>query len=559
MSPRIWDPYSVLNIIDRNSNSATCVGKTRFDKRCRWDISDANIREIRAILNERERKSPKFTKKYLRTLAQLSLCEGYHQGQASEVIGAWEDSIDDAEANVATDSQIIADLKLKLQKRESKIAQQSKELGLADENEDALRNEVEQQRSQIAGQRRDLDQAMKELKESLVRTEMVEAQRLTAYNEFNKLRHDLIQAVEKEALLSQEVKTLRRQHAKEVGNSTLLRGECDYLKAELSNAQNLVLGARLDLENSHNATDAQRAELDTLRVTLKATKAELSDSHLATERQTAKLHDTQNITRQVQLDLQTLREANVELEANFTAAQSTLKQTQLESENNRQTAEKQQSELANVQKTLDQTVVELVNSRKSNEERDGELSVVKKLLQQTELDLEKSRKSNGERDGELSIVKELLQQTELDLETSRKRNEEQDGEFAIVKKLLQQIELDLETSRKVDKSQKADLERNLKAYEEQKAKLDSTQALLKTSQVELESSHKTALGQKETADALVTRMRAQIVELEEQLSRGFIDRVVLRFKKWFATVMRGMKRRVRGQREQEEERSHMMV
>lgn len=580
MSQRIWDPYSVLGIIDRNSNSATCVGKTIFDKRCRWDISDANVREIRTILNDREKKRPKYAKKHLRTLARLSLCEGYHQGQASKVIGAWEDSIDDAEANVATDSQTIADLKLKLQKRDKKIVQQSKELELVIENQKALLNKVERlerQRSQLIGQGRDLEQAMKEMRESLARSEILEAQKLTAYEKSDKLEHDLVQAAVKQALLSQRAKTAVQQYTNELEKSMRLHGECDNLKAQLSNAQDSILQARLDLENSHKARHTQETELDTLRATLKA----------ATKKQTSKLHGAQNRTKQVQFDLQTLYEENVELEANLTAAQSTLKQTRLEFESNLQTDRKLQVELVNVKITLDQTVAELVNSRKSNEERDGELSIMKKLLQQTQLESEgnlqaaenqrlelanvqrtldetvvelvNSRKTNEERSGEISALKKLHEQTELDLETIRKKNEEQDGELSAVKKLLQQTGLDLETSRKVDKNQKADLEDNRKTYEEQKAKLDSTQVLLKSSQVELDNSRKTALEQKETADALVARMQAQIAGLQEQVSRSFMDRVVLRFQKWFATVMREMKVRAGGQSGQGEEGPHMMV
>ena len=141
----------------------------------------------------------------------------------------------------------------------------------------------------------------------------------------------------------------------------------------------------------------------------------------------------------------------------------------------------------------------------------------------------------------------------------RSSNEEQEVELSIVKKLLQKTEFDLETSRKVDKNQKADLEHNLKANEKQNAELASAQVLLKASRLELAISHKTALEQKETADAVVTRMQAQIVELEKQLSRGFMDRVVLRFKIWFAAVMRGIRARAGGRSEQGEEGSLMMV
>lgn len=503
MSPRIWDPYSVLNIIDRNNNTATCVGKTKFNKRCRWDISDVNVREIRMILDEREKKRPKYAKKSLKILAELSLCNDYHQGQASQVMEAWKAAIDDAEANLATDSQTINDLKLKLQERKNKIALQSKSLQLAAENEDALHNKVERQRSQLVGQGRDLDQAMKELEESLVRIKKLEAQQSIVHKKSNKLEHDLVQAAVKQVSLSQELRSIQQHRATELGIAADLRIECDNVKAELFNAQNSILQAQLNLENSDKARDAQKTELDSLRITLRLTMAELTNSHVATEKQTTKLYGAQNEIKRAQLDLQTLSDANVELETNLTAALSTLKQTRLDFENNLKTAEKQQAEFAKVHTTLDQTVVELVNSRKSHEEQEKELSIVKKLLQQTELDLE--------------------------------------------------------VSRKVDRNQKAYLEYNLKVNEEQKAELACAQVLVQASQVELEISRKTALEQKEAAGAVVTRMQAQIVELEKQLSRSFIDRVVLRFNMWFATVMRGIRAIAGGGTKQGEEDSLMMV
>lgn len=455
------------------------------------------------ILDEREKKRPKYTKNHLRKLAELSLCNDYHRGQANQVMDVWEDAIDDAEANLATGSQTIDDLKLKLRERKNKIAQQSKNLELAAKNEDVLRHNIEQQRAELAYQKSKLDQVMQTLKGSLVGMGKLEAEESSARKKADKLEHDLVQAAARQASLLQEVWSLQKHHANEWESAAHLRSECDNLKAQLSNAQSSIIQAELNLSNSHKARDAQKTELDGLRVSHKVTMSELLDSHAASGKQIVKLNSAQNRIKQVQLDLQSLRDANIELEANLTAALNTLKQTRLDFENNLKNAEKQQAELANVQTTLDQTVVELVNSCKSNEEQEVELSIVKKLLQQTKLDLE--------------------------------------------------------TSRKVDKNQKVDLEHNLKVNEEQNAELASTQVLLKASQVELEISRKTVLEQKATADAVVTRMQAQIVELEKQLSRGFMDRVVLRFKMWFATVTRGIGARAGGRSEQREDGSLMMV
>ena len=74
----------------------TCVGNTRYGKRCRWDIPDKKFSQICSILDEFETKAPANAISSLKHLAQLSLCEEYHQGQAFEKIDEWEVAIQEA-------------------------------------------------------------------------------------------------------------------------------------------------------------------------------------------------------------------------------------------------------------------------------------------------------------------------------------------------------------------------------------------------------------------------------------------------------------------------------
>jgi chromosome segregation ATPase len=96
MAPIKWDAYRSLNITSRDSGGTTCVGNNRYGKRCRWDIPGKKYSQICFILDEFETKAPAKAISSLDRLAQLSLCEEYHQDQAFEKIDEWEVAIQEA-------------------------------------------------------------------------------------------------------------------------------------------------------------------------------------------------------------------------------------------------------------------------------------------------------------------------------------------------------------------------------------------------------------------------------------------------------------------------------
>jgi hypothetical protein len=93
MAPREWNAYVGLNITSRDSRKMTCVGNTRFGKRCRIDIEGASFRKVRAILDAMESQPPNKAMKQLEKLAQLSLCSEWHQDQEDDMVEQWERAI----------------------------------------------------------------------------------------------------------------------------------------------------------------------------------------------------------------------------------------------------------------------------------------------------------------------------------------------------------------------------------------------------------------------------------------------------------------------------------
>jgi len=96
MPPIKWDAYRSFNITSRDSDGMTCVGTANYGNRCRWDISDGKFSQICSILDDLETRAPVNALSSLESLARLSLCEEYHQGQAYDKVAEWRVAIEEA-------------------------------------------------------------------------------------------------------------------------------------------------------------------------------------------------------------------------------------------------------------------------------------------------------------------------------------------------------------------------------------------------------------------------------------------------------------------------------
>ncbi|KAE9363810.1 hypothetical protein N431DRAFT_431995 [Stipitochalara longipes BDJ] len=96
MAPITWDAYRTLNITSRDSHGMSCVGDNRFGQRCRWDIPGKKFSQICSILDGFETEAPAKAVPALRHLAELSLCEQFHQNQVLQKREEWKIAIQEA-------------------------------------------------------------------------------------------------------------------------------------------------------------------------------------------------------------------------------------------------------------------------------------------------------------------------------------------------------------------------------------------------------------------------------------------------------------------------------
>ncbi|KAM0427950.1 hypothetical protein ACHAPT_007410 [Fusarium lateritium] len=94
MTTSFWDPGNLLQITDGlrhgQSDTVTCLGIAKYGNRCRWDVLEPNLSEVRPLLRQMSQLKPEsITIETLRRLARLCLCPKYHSNQVEQVVRHW--------------------------------------------------------------------------------------------------------------------------------------------------------------------------------------------------------------------------------------------------------------------------------------------------------------------------------------------------------------------------------------------------------------------------------------------------------------------------------------
>lgn len=83
-----WNPFAVLNIITA-SNDISCAGITQIGLPCHWDLGEDAKLQARHLLISMTQRSPREALNVLPQLAQLCLCQKFHQRQVARVVAQW--------------------------------------------------------------------------------------------------------------------------------------------------------------------------------------------------------------------------------------------------------------------------------------------------------------------------------------------------------------------------------------------------------------------------------------------------------------------------------------
>lgn len=100
MTSSFWDPENLLQITDdlrSRSGEISCLGITKHGARCRWDVLEPNLSEVRPLLRDMSKVKPEsITIETLRRLARLCLCPKFHSHQAEQVVRHWRTVLETA-------------------------------------------------------------------------------------------------------------------------------------------------------------------------------------------------------------------------------------------------------------------------------------------------------------------------------------------------------------------------------------------------------------------------------------------------------------------------------
>jgi len=160
---RKWDAYQTLNITNRHDYGMTCVGLNRYGKRCRWDIPDDKYERVYSILDELETKAPSDAASSFSRLAQLSLCQDWHQNQAFTKIREWTTAVQEATQFYDSSSGLedkIQELEEMLEKETNRSKDMGQQIQAASERILSLNLHTIQQDSALRQAKSDLSTEM---------------------------------------------------------------------------------------------------------------------------------------------------------------------------------------------------------------------------------------------------------------------------------------------------------------------------------------------------------------------------------------------------------------
>jgi hypothetical protein len=268
MPLRKWDPYRVLNITSRDSDSMFCTGQavSRGNARCRWKIPRGDFETIRDMLDKMESKPPNEVFDMLPRLARLSLCEEQHKsnkGQREGVVAMWADALED----VVEEYDKAKKLKKRNQSLENELAKETEERKrlealLSKDSKGSEHCECEEVRAQIEELKAAALDDSKQHKTELVKAE---EDRTALSLKLDKLR----KSFDKRAQESERMKTLMaeqkaemsRQLAAEQKASEEYKTDAEASRAVVENKSKLIENLQSDLSKERQVSTRLQGEL----------------------------------------------------------------------------------------------------------------------------------------------------------------------------------------------------------------------------------------------------------------------------------------------------------
>jgi hypothetical protein len=389
MAPRLWDPYKVLNITDRDSDWMHCVGHVAKHNgaRCRWEIPCDSFAEVISILDKMEMKPPsEISSKTLSRLASLSLCVSFHQNQRERILDEWEEEIKSATRGYEklekwkTRCKELSTMNKRLLTRlgessKQKDSEDSEDETCVDEVSERLEQQLDSERQAFDLYRKDTEAAQKiqatveaglrfklaETEEALVRQQKV----------FKRLTH-------RESDLKTECTELASKLAEERRGTDVIRA---HLSAKIESLQQELSAERQSSDKSKEILNEAKRREETVLKTMESLQSQVADEQQNSYGLHAELKAARAEEEDLREQLSNERQNSDQLRKDLNKAEIKNIATSEEVESLRRELESDRQKSVQLSETFSREIRDLVSQlatqREISDQLDREFSAVK--------------------------------------------------------------------------------------------------------------------------------------------------------------------------------------
>ena len=352
---QIWNPDKRLNINAFANNDMFCVGMavTRGNARCRWRITGDQHSKVCALLDKIGKEEPMemFNSNDLLRLAKLSLCEERHQYQMYDIVGRWNNVIQNITEEYTEIKEIeeVKELKtrnLELRTNLTKEREERQQLEALHSRCPSIfrqgREEAEARAARLSAQVEEVEHSLAESREQAERLALQKGQLSRQLEEMRRTSAQKVDGLDSQLSAHKQMsEQLRQELETTTANRGSLQAQIESLKAQSATESESLKQLKRDLNKAETAQAAllkEKEKFESLLAAERQTSSQLG-KNLESERQTSgqlgkKLESERQTSGQLGKKLKSL-------EAELALAQGTLERTQLDLAQSRKVNEEQ--------------------------------------------------------------------------------------------------------------------------------------------------------------------------------------------------------------------------
>ncbi|KAH7348431.1 hypothetical protein BKA65DRAFT_584133 [Rhexocercosporidium sp. MPI-PUGE-AT-0058] len=326
MTPRLWDAYDTLRVIDRDSKSMDCAGLQQDNQQCDVKLDDINYLNIRRIIDTLEIHPPDENSwsKSLKRLASLSVCSTCQHNEKANI----DELVDEWKLRIAKAAQKYKrrlaklEVHLSLEKKDEEIVQLKRTIEkLESRGICKLHIEIEDLQSELEAEKSEhleaISLAISELKKWNAAAQLSKSHLRQSKDKVAEVYQQLGEAEANNEVLSTEIQVLRSDQASSL--AAYEEGEVALGKAKAENSfllsRVVELEDALERERTVSSVSITRLQGRLEAAIISRVKLGKVETSLLSQldENARKLQETTNVIGQLNTEINTLMTVNTEM------------------------------------------------------------------------------------------------------------------------------------------------------------------------------------------------------------------------------------------------------